>query len=211
MAAAPQRPARLAPQERRRQLLDAALVVVEADGFGGVSIEAIARGASVTRPVVYDLFGDLDRLMLALIERETDRALIALREILPDDPTGLDPDELLVRGMREFLEAVRLEPRTWRLVLLPPDGAPRALRARSTENRRRLAEEIATLLAWGLERRGGPSGLDHEIMARLLIASGEDAARVALDHPRRFSPARLADATRALLRLLPATAEAARP
>ncbi len=210
MTAAPQRIVRLAPEERRRQLLDAALVVVEAEGFDGVSIEAIARRAGVTRPVVYDLFGDLDGLMLALIERETDCALGTLREILPADPAGHDPDELLVTCLREFLEAVRREPRTWRLVLVPPEGAPRALRARSTENRRRLAEQIAALLAWGLERRGGPRGLDHEVLARLLIASGEDAARVALAHPRRFSPARLAEAARAMLRLIPAPAEAGR-
>jgi AcrR family transcriptional regulator len=38
--------------DRREQLLDAALRVINRDGYGGVSIEAIAREADVSRPVV---------------------------------------------------------------------------------------------------------------------------------------------------------------
>lgn len=202
---------RLAPEERRRQLLDAALRVVERDGFPAVTVEAVARRAGVTRPVVYDLFGDLHGLLLALVEREEERALVTLAAIVPEDPAGLAPDELLLGGIEAFLEAVGREPRTWRLVLMPPAGSPRALRARVAESRARLVTQITGLLEWGLRRRGGPHGLDHEILARLLIAAAEDAARLVLAHPRRFTPARMAGAAQGMLALLPpATAANAR-
>ena len=54
MSTAPRRPyaPRLPPEERRTQLLDAALAIVAEQGVSAVSIEAIARRADVTRPVV---------------------------------------------------------------------------------------------------------------------------------------------------------------
>jgi AcrR family transcriptional regulator len=208
MASSPEPTKRLAPEERRRQLLDAALGVIDEGGFRAATVEAIARRANVARPMVYDLFGDLDGLLLALVAREEQRALSTLAEIVPRDPGETNPDELLIAGFEALLEAGRREPRTWRLVLLPPDGSPPALRARITENRERIARELEPLLKWGLARRGGPDGLDHEILARLLIAVAEDAARLALGHSRRFPPARLADAARGMLALLPAGGDA---
>jgi AcrR family transcriptional regulator len=194
---------RLPPAERRRRLLDAALDVVDDRGFHRLTVEAVARRAGVTRPVVYDLFGDLDALLLALAEREEAVALGTLAAIVPDDTSGQDPDELLATTIEAFLDAVRRGPRTWRLVLRPPEGTPPALRERIAASRRGLAGHVSRLLEWGLERRGGPHGLDHEILARLLIAAAEDAARLTLAHPRRFPPARLGRAARSVLALLP--------
>jgi AcrR family transcriptional regulator len=194
---------RLPAPERRRRLLDAALAVVDEGGFHGVTVEAVARRAGVTRPVVYDLFGDLSGLLVALAEREEAAALTTLAAVVPADPAGRDPDELLAGAIEAFLVAVRRAPRTWRLVLQPPDGTPPALRERIAESRRRLAAQVTVLLSWGLARRGGPRGIDAEILARLVIAAAEDAARLVLAHPRRFPPARLAAAARGMLALLP--------
>jgi AcrR family transcriptional regulator len=52
-------------------LLDAALSVIAEEGYGGVTIEAIARKAGVTRPVVYNLFHDLAELLGALLAPAT--------------------------------------------------------------------------------------------------------------------------------------------
>ena len=40
------------------------------DGFHAVSIEAVAREAGITRPIVYGHFDDLGGLLEALVERE---------------------------------------------------------------------------------------------------------------------------------------------
>ena len=47
-------------------------------GFDAVTVEAVAARAGVTRPVIYDMFGDLEGLMLALIDREEVAALAPL-------------------------------------------------------------------------------------------------------------------------------------
>src|SRR5947208_8762259 len=109
---------RLPPEQRREQLLDAALSVILEQGYTGVSIEAIARRAGVTRPVVYDHFPNLGRLLCALVEREERISLQQLEEVVPDDPGGRDPVEIVASGVRSFLEAVAQRPATWRIILL---------------------------------------------------------------------------------------------
>ncbi|HEU4978530.1 MAG TPA: helix-turn-helix domain-containing protein, partial [Solirubrobacteraceae bacterium] len=156
---------RLPAPERRELLLDAALEVAEERGFGATTIDAVARAGGVTRPVVYDLFGDRDGLLLAMIDRSAARALDAVAAAVPGDPAGHEPEAVLVDGVRAFLEAVVRDPATWRLVLLPPAGSPPALRERIAAGRAAVAARIAALLEWGLAARGGPAGLDHEVLA----------------------------------------------
>jgi AcrR family transcriptional regulator len=195
---------RLPPEVRRRELLDAALDVIYEQGFPAVTVEAVVRRAGVTRPVLYDLFGDLDGLLLALIDREEQAALAPLLAIMDAAPlAGGDPEDVLVEGIDAFLTAVRSEPRTWRLVLMPPHGGSPELRARITASRRLVADRLTELLDWGVAERGGPEGLDHALAARLIVAAGEDAARLTLLHPRRYPPERIAGLARDGVALLP--------
>ena len=74
---------RMSADERREQLLDVTKEIVGEQGFHAVSIEAVARGAGITRPVVYEHFGDLPGLLEAMVEREGARALAQLATVLP--------------------------------------------------------------------------------------------------------------------------------
>ena len=76
----------MAPELRREQLLDAALSVIVDHGYSGVSIEAVARTAGVTRPVIYDHFPNLGRMLYALVEREERIAVAQLEHVVPEDP-----------------------------------------------------------------------------------------------------------------------------
>ena len=99
--------------------------IVAAHGFHAVSIEAVAREAGITRPIVYGHFDDLRGLLEALVERESARALASSTSVLPTALAQGDPRALLLAALRGYLEAVRADPATWRLVLMPPEGAPR--------------------------------------------------------------------------------------
>ena len=133
---------RMSGEQRREQLLDATKAIVVADGFHAVSIEAVARAAGITRPIVYGHFDDLGGLLEALVERESRRALEQLPETYDD----------LLGALDAYLRAVRDDPDTWRLVLMPQAGAPRLLHERIAAGR---AAVIARLR--GLRRRAARS------------------------------------------------------
>jgi AcrR family transcriptional regulator len=173
--------------ERREQLLDVTLDIVVERGFHALTIEAVAQAAGVTRPIVYKQFTDLSGLVEALIDREEERAISQLARAIPSIPGDRDPDELLVRGLELYLEAVVEAPKTWRLILLPPEGVPAIFAERTGRTRSNVLRQLEKLVAWGIERRGGPRGLDSELFARLLMEMAEDSARLILTQPRKFT------------------------
>ena len=176
----------MAPEQRREQLIDAALDVILERGYGGVSIEAIAREAGITRPVVYDHFPNLNRLLHAVIEREERIALDQLAEVVPENPGEHEPGELLASGVKRFLEAVTSRPATWRIILLPLEGTPAIVRDHVEVNRARVLARIEALVRWALERADPPHDLDVELTARAVRDWSEQAGRVVLTDPESY-------------------------
>jgi AcrR family transcriptional regulator len=178
------------PEQRRQQLIDAALDVLLEQGYSGVSIEAVARTAGVTRPVIYDHFPNLGRLLHALIEREERYALDQLKQVVPDDPGAQDPAELFATGVRRFLDAVASRPATWRLILLPLEGTPAIVRRQVETNRARTLDRIQRLVEWTIKSSKLPSDLDPELSSRAIMSLGEEAGRMVLTNPKKYSPER---------------------
>jgi AcrR family transcriptional regulator len=176
--------------ERREQLLDVTKAIVGEGGFHAVSIEAVARRAGITRPVVYGHFDDLPALLEAMIERESARALAQLAAILPGKiSAGAGPREDLLATMRGYLEAVEADPITWRLVLIPPEGAPRALREHITRGRDAVVAALAEVVRPGLGP--GSQSPDPALTARTLSAVADEAARLLLTDPAEYPVSRL--------------------
>jgi AcrR family transcriptional regulator len=193
----------MAPELRREQLLNAALSVIVEQGYEGVSIEAIARTAGVTRPVIYDHFPNLERLLRALIEREEEHALRQLAAVVPEAPSGAgEPAELFAAGARRFLDAVVARPESWRIILLPPEGTPANVRNQVERNRAVIQERIATVVRWAIARSGIPEDLDVELSARAIRSLSEEAGRMVLTDPEAFSPERYECFVLAVMKLI---------
>jgi len=187
-ASAPRK--RMSAEERREQLLDVTKQIVGEEGFHAVSIEAVARRAGITRPVVYGHFGDLAGLLEAMVGREGQRALLQLAEILPARlPAHGSPRDDLIAALRGYLEAVAADPVTWRLVLMPPEGAPAVLRDRITEGRDAVVVALAEVVRPGLG--SSAESPDPELTARTLSAVSDEAARLLLTDPGAYPIARL--------------------
>jgi AcrR family transcriptional regulator len=178
--------------ERREQLLDATLRVLDSDGFVGLSIEGVAREAGLAKTVLYDTFGKREELLRALLMREQERALSTLAAAMPEPPLADDPRQVLTESMVTLLTAVREQPETWRLILLPPEGTPPVVRKTVDRQRGLLVRQVEPIVAWGLKRIGVEE-LDAELATHALVASGENAIRLTLTQPDRFPPRRLAD------------------
>jgi AcrR family transcriptional regulator len=179
----------MAAEQRRTQLLDVTAELVLELGFHAISIQSVARRAGITRPIVYEHFGDLNGLLSALIQREGSRALDQVRATRLRDLTSGEPIELMLESLRTYLTAVEENPTTWRLVLLPPEGAPELLRTSIANGRRAVLADLIDAVAPSLEPDA--DGSDSELTARQLSAMADEYARLVLADPVRYPPRRL--------------------
>jgi AcrR family transcriptional regulator len=193
---------RLPPEQRREQLIDAALEVILERGYARISIEAIARAAGITRPVVYDHFPNLNRLLHAVIEREERISLEQLAQVVPEEPGDQAPAELLTTGVMRFLEGVTSRPATWRIILLPLEGTPPIVRQHVEAGRAEVLARIERLVRWAMERSELPRDLDVELTARAIRDWSEQAGRMVLTDPGHYPPERYERFAREFLNVL---------
>jgi AcrR family transcriptional regulator len=176
--------------QRREQLLDVTKDLVGDQGFHNLSIEAIAKRAGITRPVIYAHFETLDLLLEALLEREALRALEQLGAVMITSlPEGGGRREALLDALRAYLETIQADPVTWRLVLMPPEGAPHVLRQQVEAGRDGVVTALAQVVGPGLAPdRPSP---DPQLTARFLSAISDEAARLLLSDPEQYPIERL--------------------
>jgi AcrR family transcriptional regulator len=187
----------MSAEQRREQLLDVTKEVVGERGFHGTSIEAVAQRAGISRPIVYHHFETLGALFEAMLEREGARALSQLGEVIPERIDADDPREALLGALRGYLETVRGDPVTWRLVLMPPEGAPEALRLQITDGRDAVVAVLAGLVGAGIAP--GADSPDPQLTARMVSAVADEGARLLLTDPKAYPIDRLVDHARWML------------
>lgn len=90
VGADPEAGRRLSSEERRRQILVAALAVFGARGYEGATTDEVARAAGVSQPYVVRLFGSKENLFLATIEDALARMLASFRAALAE--AGAEPE-----------------------------------------------------------------------------------------------------------------------
>src|SRR5215208_7861080 len=111
------RAAHLGPERRRPQVLDAALELFLEHGYDGTSMDAVARAAGVSKPVVYACYPSKDELFKALLSREEERVLGEIASALPAAADG-ELETALTEGLTGFLRAVQASPQAYRVIFL---------------------------------------------------------------------------------------------
>ncbi|MEU1404870.1 TetR/AcrR family transcriptional regulator [Streptomyces sp. NPDC005728] len=185
-------------EQRREQLLDAALAVIVSDGYDRISIDAIAKRADVARSVVYGAFESLGLLLTALLDRQQARAFERLLETIPDTADLRDPGAFAAETVRGMSAMLHQDPDTWRLILLPPGNMPTVVRDRIEADRERFRLRVEAWLSLALAGRSAPE-LDPQVLAHALVACAEHFGRLALTDPGKFDPARLISQVRLIL------------
>jgi AcrR family transcriptional regulator len=182
-------PSRMSAAARREQLLDVTGEIVTEQGFHAVSIQAVARRAGISRPIVYEHFGDLPGLLEALVEREMTKAHAQISETELGDLSEGDPAGLMLESLSRYLSAVERHPTTWRLVLIPAEGAPESLRKSIARGRATVLDSLTNAVRPVL--RGDGQAPDPELTARILSAMADEYARLHLTDPSRYGAERL--------------------
>lgn len=186
---------RLPREERREQVLDAALRVIARDGWATASMERVAAEADIAKSVLYSQFGSQAGLLDSLMRREQERAFALTAAAVFAQPAGPDPVIGIRRALMTYLEGVAAHPDTWRLVLMPSDGTPPAVRQAIEDGRERWRRELEPI-ARGL--LSGLGDIDAELVTHLARANAEYLARLIIEQPDRFPPERIAAFTEAV-------------
>jgi AcrR family transcriptional regulator len=99
-------------EELRELILKAATELIETDGLAGLSAREIARRIGYSPGTLYNVFDNLDDLVLTIEARLLDRLAARLAEVAPA-PT---PQEHLQRLAEAYLKFTSENPRLWNLL-----------------------------------------------------------------------------------------------
>jgi AcrR family transcriptional regulator len=137
--------ARLRPDQRRAQILEAARRVLVADPHRELSVELVAAEAQVSPALLFHYFGSKKKFQYAVIEEAA--AEVMLRTA--PDPS-LPPDEQLRSGIRAFVRAVLEAPQLYRATLLMSAAGDPDVRALHSE----IRQVFSTWVIGAVAQRG---------------------------------------------------------
>ena len=136
---------RLAPEERRKLIVEAAGRLFGERGYDGARLDAVAAAAGVTKPVLYRHFADKTALYLALLERH--------RSDLGSFAGAIPAEGSLEARLRAVLEVwldyVEAHSYAWRMLFRDTGGGPevRAFRVEVHAQARAVLAGMIRLLA----------------------------------------------------------------
>ncbi|MBM9460025.1 TetR/AcrR family transcriptional regulator [Nocardioides sp. zg-536] len=203
-------------QDRREELLDAALRIIDRDGFEALNIETIAKEAGVGQPFVYRSYDGFGALLLALIDRQQRRSMNQLYAALDlDAPERDDLAAVMERAAPALHRMVLDDPVLWRAMLCPGPHVPDAVLDRIAADREQLRSVFEQLLTAraekeqaeregaGRETSGGSDEdggavIDPEVLSHALVAALEQLGRLVLADPERYDEPRLLHTVRVL-------------
>jgi AcrR family transcriptional regulator len=172
----PKRGRRLSAQERRADLLEAAVIEFAESGYHGTRTADIAARAGVSQPYVYALFPDKRALFLACHDWTTERIKEAVEKASADVSDDDEVEQALDRAYQRLFD----ERPHQVLFQVQAHAAATADPAIREPVRRRFIELVELT-----ERNGAPRELVLRHVARAMLGN----VALALDLPPEYRPA----------------------
>jgi AcrR family transcriptional regulator len=175
MAATPTPRTRLSRADRMEQTLAVAHVLFAARGYAAVTMDDIAAEVGVTKPLLYNYFGNKERLYVACMERAGDALFARIEESVRP---SANPGDLLNDGLRAFFAFLDADRAAWAVLFdetLPQSGE---VADRVAVYRGRILELVAgSLIAQLPERRREAASVEVEALSTALMGAAEALAR----------------------------------
>lgn len=207
MPEAPASPRRLPRAERERQILETAHELFAQRGYNAVTMDEVAAAVGVTKPLLYNYWGNKEHLYVACLERDAERLLTAVRDAIGADPT---PTGALQTGVRTFFTFIAAERGTFRVVFdetLPTGGV---VAAGVADWRQRITDTVAALLLAELPPKAHDRArVEVEALSHALLGATEALGRWWLRNEDALAPDAAADLL--LATVLPGLAARANP
>jgi AcrR family transcriptional regulator len=174
MAVTPTR-SRLSKADRMEQALTAAHTLFAERGFAAVTMDEVAAEVGVTKPLLYNYFGNKEQLYIACMERSGDALVSMILETVGD---AASPSEALNDGLRAFFAFLDADRAAWAVLFdetLPQSGE---LADRVAEYRGRLIALVSeSLLAQLPAKRRAAARIEVEALSTALLGAAEALAR----------------------------------
>ncbi|MGG5171140.1 TetR/AcrR family transcriptional regulator [Pseudarthrobacter sp. J1738] len=168
------RSARLPRDERRAQLLHAALEVFVANGYHGAAMDEIAETARVSKPVLYQHFPSKRELYLALLDSNLEELTGLLLGALNSTQ---DNKERVQAVMRAYFRFIASDDQAHRLVFESGLTNDADVNARLETFNRTFAEAVAAVIAEDTKL----APLEAELLGRGLAGLAQVSARYWLE------------------------------
>jgi len=145
---------RLSAEERREQILGAAMEVFAERGYQEASMVEIARAAGITPAVIYDHFASKAELQITLLERQTEELLTFVGAAVAGEFE--DTTERIRVGVDAFFTFVEEHPYAWRMLFRDPPTDPAIL-----STYRRIHQQATAAIALFLRASAPPELLER--------------------------------------------------
>jgi AcrR family transcriptional regulator len=165
---------RLSASERRAQLLDVAGSLFAEQGYHGASMEQLAEGAGVSKPVLYQHFTSKHDLYLAVVRD----AVREMEEVVRRALEGTNDNRTRIHGaIAAYFDFV--ETRRFQLLFGAGELADASVRAEVEATEARIAEAVGTLIATD----AGLSSTAAHYLASAVRGLAMEGARWWVEHP----------------------------
>src|SRR6202012_4528267 len=167
--------ARLSRDERMEQTLGVAHGLFAERGYADVTMEEIAAAVGVVKPLLYNYFGNKERLYIACMERAGDSLTTTVGEAIAGTASPGDALGSGVRALFAFLDSDRA---AWAVLFdetLPNSGE---VADKVASYRGQIVELVSgSLLAQLPESRRGRAKVEIEALSAALLGAAEELAR----------------------------------
>jgi AcrR family transcriptional regulator len=166
---------RLARADRMEQTLVAAHALFAERGYAAVKMDEIAAAVGVTKPLLYNYFGNKEQLYITCMERAGDSLTATVAEAVGATES---PCDALGAGVRSFFSFLDSDRAAWAVLFdetLPRGGE---VADRVADYRRMIVELVAgSMLAQLPQERRDAARIEIEALSTSLLGAAEALAR----------------------------------
>jgi AcrR family transcriptional regulator len=181
-SSAPPRPfprTRLSRADRMEQTLAVAHELFAERGFAAVTMDEVAAAVGVTKPLLYNYFGNKERLYIACMERAGEALFAMISDSVGDAP---NPSEALNAGLRAFFDFLDSDRAAWAVLFGETSSHVGEVAERVADYRGRIASMVAASLMAQLppqlsDKRRAAARTEVEALSEALLGAAEALAR----------------------------------
>jgi AcrR family transcriptional regulator len=166
---------RLARADRMEQTLLAAHDLFAERGYAAVKMDEIAAAVGVTKPLLYNYFGNKEQLYITCMERAGDSLTATVAEAVTDSAS---PGDALGAGVRAFFSFLDSDRAAWAVLFdetLPRGGE---VADRVADYRRMIVELVSgSMLAQLPQDKRDTARIEIEALSAALLGAAEALAR----------------------------------